>query len=909
MRRFRSLPIVARLAFGYVLLTFALAGAAEPDPFADLDVFAPHRHAEALRKATAAQQWTQELARATTDPNQERWDVRFVDLDLDFDTVGESVAGTASFRVTVLEGPLVEVVLDLDAALTPTAATSAGGATAFSHVGDRLTVALDRPYALGELLEFSVTYSGTPDQAAGAFGVESVSGQPLIWSLSEPFGARTWWPCKDAPSDKADSASIKFTVPSSLIAVSNGTLEQVVDLGSKRRFEWFERYPITTYLISIAAYPYTEQTLSWQPQVGAPMPVTVWSYPASAGSALNAAFLTRDMLTAFEERFGPYPFVLEKYGQAQFQWGGGMEHQTASSMCCWNLPYLVAHELAHQWFGDQVTCADFTEIWVNEGFATYSEALWREVTEGPAGYFDEMLASRYLGGGTIRVPEESLDDFSRVFSSGLSYNKASWVLHMLRGVIGDDDFFAFLKAYASDPLVSYGVATTDDVRRVAEQVSGRDLTAFFTQWIDFPWYPTFAFEWSTREAGGGHEIDVELTQLQTHLVYEMPITVRITTASGSTDHRIEMNETVELATYASTEIPLGVELDPDSWVLSATEASVPAPSFDRGVLVVNGVDWASYGSEITSAYADSAFSGEQPFEFWDVFGAPAGGYVAQLPAPRGNGAVPPEVLGEYSSVVWVGNDFQGDLSYWIDAAILSYLGKGGNVLLLTRRGSQFLTQPRLDYLGARVLDGGDITAGGALAQLPELVAMSAINTQTLVTPLEPSGAVGTSTLFLDAAAPSRSLGHWRPSDGSATVRPQGGHFAHVAGRPYRWNRAQLRTNVETILGGLFGEPFVPVAADATPTLRTRLLEPVPNPFNPRVRVGFVLERNERAVIEVFDVRGRRVRTLLDEVRPSGEGAVVWDGSDDAGKTVASGVYTVSLRSGAHRDRTKITLLR
>lgn len=873
------------------------------------DVHAPHRLAEAERKAAAAARWDVELAKSTVDPNQDLYDVGFMELDLDFDTIAKSVVGTVSFRVRVVEGPLASIVLDLDAALTATGATVAGLPAVFVHAGDRLTLTLDRAYSTGETIEFAVSYGGVPNVSKGAFGVETVSGQPLIWSLSEPFGARTWWPCKDTPSDKADSVSIKFTVPSALTAVSNGTLEQVVDLGTKRRFEWFERYPITTYLISIAAYPYTEQTLSWQPQTGAPMPVTVWSWPSAAGAALNAAYLTRDMLTAFEERFGPYPFVTEKYGQAQFTWGGGMEHQTASSMCCWGIPYLIAHELAHQWYGDQVTCADFTEIWVNEGFATYSEALWREVTEGWSGYIDEMLAARYLGGGTIRVPEESLNDFGRIFNSGLSYNKASWVVHMLRGIMGDEDFFDFLKSYASDPELSYGVATTDDVRRVAEAVSGRDLGAFFTQWIDQPWYPTFVFDWNAREVGGTYEVDVEIAQVQSHWIYTTPITVRVTTASGSIDHRVELDGSVELATFASAEEPLSVQLDPDQWVLRATETSVPSPTFDRGVLVVNGIDWGTYGAEITSAYADSAFSGEQPFEFWDLFPAPGGGYVPQLPAPRGNGALPPEVLGDYSSVVWVGNDYLGDLPYWIDAAILSYLNKGGNVLLLTRRGSQFLTQARMDYLGTEVLGSSDVTVGSASPQIAGLVPMPAIAQQSLVTPLVPEGRAGTHNLFLDASAPSRSLGHWRPSDGTATVRTQGGHFAHVAGRPYRWNRTALRSNVETILAEMFGEPFVPVAADPLPSLRTRLLDPVPNPFNPRVRIGFVLAQSERIRIEIFDVRGRRVRTLLDAPLESGEGAQIWDGTDDTGAHVASGIYTVLLRSGSGRDMTKVTLLR
>jgi hypothetical protein len=877
--------------------------AADPPDAMDLDVHAPHRHAEAARKAEAATRWSDALGRVTVDPNQERWDVTFVDLDLSFDVGTEGVSGRVGFETTVVDGPIDRVVVDLDDAMTVTAVGGAG--TGFVHSLDRIDIALDRAYDTGERVVFHVDYQGVPDQSIGSFGVQSVSGQPLIWSLSEPFGARAWWPCKDMPADKADSASIKFTVPSNLTAVSNGTLERVVDLGATKRYEWFERYPITTYLISIAAYPYTEQTLSWQSSTGTTMPVTVWSFPDQASSALNAAHTTRDMLTAFESMFGPYPFLTEKYGQAQFTWGGGMEHQTASSMCCWGIDFLIAHELAHQWYGNQVTCTDFTEIWVNEGFATYSEALWREVSEGRAGYVDEMLAARYLGAGTIRVPEDGLDDFARIFSADLSYDKASWVLHMLRYVMGDQDFFDFMKAYASDPNVTYGVAGTDDVRRVAEQVSGLDLSTFFAQWIELPWYPTFQLDWTPTPTG----VDVELRQVQTHHVYDTPITLRVVDELGTTDHVVQLDEAVESFAFAADAAVTDVVIDPDHWVLHAVEPQIEAPTFDRGILLVNGVDWDTYRFTIEPAYQDSVFTGQQPFEFWDVIPAPSYGYPSSLPAPRGTGAIPSDVLGEYSTVVWVGNDYLGDLEPWLEAAVLDYLEKGGNLLLLTRRGANFLTQPRQDYLGVELSDVVYQTVGDATPDLAGLVPMTATGTQNLASPLSTAFTQAeTVNLFVDSSDPGRSLGAWRRPVEGGSVRPSGGHFAHVVGRPYRWDRTALRQNTEFILTGLIGEPMA-TDVETVPRTRTAIRGAVPNPFNPRVSIEYALEHEARVTIEVFDVRGRRVRMLLDEVRPQGDGSILWNGLDDTGQAVASGVYTVRLRSGDTLDHTKVTLVR
>jgi len=894
-----------------LVVASALAATTPPTqpPEMDVDVHASHRHAEAHRKAAAAARMEAALGRTTADPNQELWDVRFVDLDLSFDPDAESVSGAVGFEVTVLDQPISKVVLDLDDAMNVSAVT--GDAASFTHVGDRIDVTLTRAFQPGETVSFGVNYGGTPDQSIGSFGVEQPYGENLIWSLSEPFGARAWWPCKDLPSDKADSASIKFTVPSDLIAVSNGTLENVVDLGTAKRYEWFERYPITTYLISIAAYPYTEQTLQWTPADGGDsMPVTVWSYPAQSGDALSAAYLTRDMLTAFEGMFGPYPFVEEKYGQAQFQWGGGMEHQTATTLCCWTSAGLIAHELGHQWYGDQVTCADFTQIWVNEGFATYSEALWREASEGRAGYLDEMRAARYLGDGTILVPEADLDDFGRVFSSNLSYDKGSWVLHMLRGVIGDEDFFAFLKAYASDPNVTYGVATTDDVRRVAEQVSGRDLSAFFTQWIEKPWYPTFALDWSPIDAQGIYGVDLTLSQLQTHWTFETPVQIGIVTEGGVDDRveTVEFTGSTEIQASFSTTAPVtDVVIDPDEWLLYAFEDRVESPTFDRGILLVNGVAWSTYANTIVPAYEDSVFTGNQAFEFWDVHPWTDQGFTfpSELPAPRGLGPIPPEILGQYETIVWVGNDYYGDLDAWLDGAILDYVHRGGNVLLMTRRGRNFLTQPRLDDLGTGFATSSDVIVGGLNAVHPDLVPIASTGQQSLVSPLEiPSGG-STVNLFVDSGDPSRSLGVWRQPEPSPIPGRTKGSFVHLAGRPYRWDRVALRQNTETILTQFFQR----ATSTPSPALRTRLESARPNPFNPRTEIEFTLERGERVTIEIFDVRGRRVRRLLDAEKPVGDGAVIWNGLDDAGHPVASGVYNVRLRAGDQSDHLKVTLVR
>jgi hypothetical protein len=891
-----------RVQFLVVLALFIapLLSGFDDDPY-------PLRHAEAELKALAAEGVPGFAARETLDPNQEQYDTRYLDLDIAFDTIAQTVDGAILIRVTVTGSPISTLVLDLDSALTVDGASLS--ATGFSHVGDLLTLTLDRTYDPGETLEIQVEWSGSPNENEGAFGFDTADGKPLIWSLSEPFGARTWYPIKDTPSDKADSASIRFTVPKPMVAVSNGTLENVVDLGTHQRFEWMERYPIAIYLISIAAHEYVQQSTVVNTDAG-PLPMTNWSYASGAAGAATNLATTEAMMLAFEDAFGPYPFMDEKYDQAQFNWGGAMEHQTATTTCCWQYDFLTAHELVHQWFGDQVTCRSFTEIWVNEGFASWGEAYWEEIVGGPAAYQADMVAGKYLGGGTVRVPEEDLDNFGRIFSGGLTYEKGSWVVHMLRWVLGDEDFFAFLTAYVADPALTYGVAGTADVQRVAEEVSGQDLQYFFDQWIDQPWYPTYSLVWDKTEQPGSWDLTVDLSQLQTHHIYRMPVEIRVTTTGGTQDLVIDSDEVTETVVFNLVDEPLDVELDPNDWVLHAVESAVAAPSFDRGILLVNGVDIDVYGASIANVLSDSAATGLQPFEFWNLLGTPSAGYPAGLPAPRGVGAIPPDVLGQYSTVVWLGNNYNGDAVYWTDAAILDYLHKGGNVALLGRQGRAFLTQPRMDYLGVGFAESSDQTTNSATTAYPGLVPMSATGAQSFVNPLAQSTLQPeTAILFEDSVNPAWALGAWRQPPGGGTLRTGGGHFVHIAGRPYRYDRVALRQNMEFILSQIIGEPNIPTAAPSRPVLPHGLTGASPNPFNPRVQIDFSLDRPGRVDVTVFDLRGRRVRTLVGESRASGAGSVVWDGKDATGSEVASGVYAVQFVSDGRSDYRKVTLVR
>ena len=267
---------------------------------------------------------TRELATAAT-PNQLAYDVYWYDLDLTFTPQLSRVTGMVRMRGTVVNGPISTVDLDLNSSMTATAVWSHDIPSSYSRTGHVISVSLGHSYATGETLDVRVAYQGIP--VAGSFGYSITNGRQLIWSLSEPYGARTWWPCKDVPEDKADSVTIRFTVPTGLKTASNGTLISSTDNGSQAVTRWRESHPIATYLVSIASYPYT-QTLDWfRPSPTDSMRIDFFNYPETAPSVAGIQSRVKDMLGAFTTRFGPYPFFDEKYGHAQFNFGGGMEHR------------------------------------------------------------------------------------------------------------------------------------------------------------------------------------------------------------------------------------------------------------------------------------------------------------------------------------------------------------------------------------------------------------------------------------------------------------------------------------------------------------------------------------------------------------------------------------------------------
>jgi hypothetical protein len=844
--------------------------------------------------------------------NQTYYDVIYYDIDVEMDPTAQTVTGTVTMTAEVVGDSLAVVDLDLLNNMTVSGARDTSGAVGYSHVGDIVTVTLSQTYYTGETVTIEVDYNGTPNESYGSFGFGTHLGAPMIWSLSEPYGARSWWPCKDIPADKADSVDIRITVPDTLIVASNGTLRSETDNGATKTYYWHEGYPITTYLVSVAIHPYTTFSHWYNYSPTDSMEVQYYVFADHYAAVQTNYGKTVGMIEIFADLFGEYPFIEEKYGHAEFLWGGGMEHQTITSLGGYS-EYLIAHELAHMWWGDMITCNSFHHIWLNEGFATYSEALYSEVQYGVSQYHQDMSNEKYFGGGTIHVPDPN--DFNRIFHYGLSYQKASWVVHMLRHVVGDSAFFDLLPAYYADSRYQYGTITTEEFRDLCEAETGMDLDFFFHQWIYEEYYPTYSYSWASQENGGMYDIDLEINQLQSNYIFTMPIDITIQTASGETTLVVWDSLAAQSFDLTVTDAPTAVTLDKDEWILRTVEEPIEDPSFDRGILVVNGVSFEVYNSAIWTCYEDSAFWGSYDISFWDCFDETGSGYPANLPAPLGHGPVPPDTIKQFSTVIWVGNNYYGDLAKWSDTPIWSYINVGGNLLLMTRMGQDFISDPLRNYLGITWRESGWNTINNCISIHTGLVDMAHVGpyVQNYCAVFDTALATPESKLLFKETATfstHRGLGVWKDPTEGGTHRWDGGQFVFISGRPYSYDHDDMRANVEYILGTCFGEPFDPSGGETTlPKLTFQLDQNYPNPFNPVTNIRFTVPGKNFVSLDVYDVAGRVVKRLISKEMAANVYKVAWDGTNNRGQQVASGVYFYKLIAGPHVATRKMVLIR
>jgi len=496
-------------------------------------------------------------------------------FEIAIDPAVSYISGSVTSYFQVVQPSVSQINFDLNVALTVDSVMYHSVAISFAQTAENtLNITLPSSLVMNQLDSISVYYHGNPPegQGFGSFIKSTHNGTPIIWTLSEPFGAKEWWPCKNDLSDKIDSVDMIVTTPQQYRAASNGMLVSETQQGSKKTYHWKHRYPIAAYLIAVAVTDYSVFSV-YAPVNGKNIEVLNYVFPESLTDAQTNIPNIIPVLQLYDSLFAPYPYLNERYGHAQFGWGGGMEHQTMTFLIDFGLE-LMAHELAHQWVGDMITCGNWHEIWLNEGFATYWTGLTFENLYSPYDWKTwktnqiENITSQ--PGGSVYCSDTS--SVSRIFDGRLSYAKGGMILHMLRWVIGDSAFFQGMRNYLSDNLLKYSYACSDDFITHMEAASGKSLTGFFNDWLYGEGYPTYSIHCTSMQ---NNDIQVSISQTQSHSsvsFFEMPVALKF--KNDTQDTTIVFDNTFSGQTFVVNPgfMPDSVFFDPDQWLVAKLES-------------------------------------------------------------------------------------------------------------------------------------------------------------------------------------------------------------------------------------------------------------------------------------------------------------------------------------------------
>lgn len=533
-------------------------------------------------------------------PRHDRgYDVLRYELNLRLDPEAKYVTGSVGIRLSAVNQALERVLLDLVQEMTCTRCALQGEDLIFTHHGDSLLITLPSVLPAGETLTLDVNWEGKPKRHGELYAglmfrthdagtIEDNSDDvPIIATVSQPWSAHSWWPCKDNPTDKA-LVGLSITVPDALRTVANGVLmsDSPAEPGWQRT-HWEETYPIATYLVALAVSNYETWTedcfVTNADPPDRPVLLEFHFLPMDRAEAEYDLAHTCQMMEFMTNLAGPYPFVGEKYAQVETTLAVAMENQTMTGLPRYmirgdrHFETIVLHELAHHWYGNSLTPAAWADIWLNEGFARYCEALWVEEMQGRTAY-DEFMRecgperheTLFVGEGTLADPDPILPNF-------LVYDKGAWVLHMLRLMIGDAAFFEFMREYATDPELVLGSVTTADMIAVAEQCGGRDLGGFFGPWLETDQLPEVTATPRVIENGSSQgQVEVRLRQEQ-EVVFEMPVPVAVHFQDELRIYTARLTQREQVFTFTVPGAVDSVTIDPEGMALLRS-AIIPEPT-------------------------------------------------------------------------------------------------------------------------------------------------------------------------------------------------------------------------------------------------------------------------------------------------------------------------------------------
>jgi len=952
--------------------------------------------------------------------NQESFDVISYNLQIEFFPAEEQLAGKVTLLAQSLENDLNQVTLDLMPEMQVDSIS--GQAVRFQHEANLLTLTLDRGYNPPEKFAVTIFYHGQPgsdkffkpvvfSHRRGKYETETISTE------SCPYYARYWWPCKDTPADKPDSVHLFITVPENLDVAANGAFVKVVKHENHTcTHHWHIKNPIATYLITVQITDYAQFSDIYVNAAGDTMDLMYFVFPEDSARAYPFFMKTRRMLEILTQYYGEYPYLNEKYGMAEYigEWAA-MEYQTLS---CFSPAFIqeeitILHELAHQWFGDCVTPANFHHSWISEGFATYSEALYQEHLLGKAAYHDYMNGVNDAHNYHVPIYRDDISEPSLVYH-GVVYNKGAWVLHMLRHILGDTTFFQALRAYLQQ--FGYGSAVTEDLQQVFEAVSGIDLNDFFQQWIYESWYPEYLYGWSVNptETGQYHLTGfIDQKQTEGPAVFKMPLDITVKFANGDTTFVQIVDEQGEILDYLFDQQPLELLLDRDNWVLkTARRMQIPQIEYirywvddqtgdkngrpDPGETVALFVSLLNIGIPINEVrgilstsdptvtlLVDSVGLGtlphrveqtnqDQPFQLkikshaqghlgrFQLKLAGAGNYRQELSfnvkigraqtlfidddqgkayekyiEPLFDDAgiyantwhiacqgTPTDQFRDYNTIIWLtGDSRDSTLTEPEQTALQNFLNNGGKLLIsgqnigydLVEQGSDqdslfYTTVLKATYQGDS--SGAVVAMSQSNAPLARGMQLffnsgpSGAKNQTstdLIRPIEPAASF---LIYLPGNTPAGIYYHHPENDSRLVYLAFG--LEGISG-PLVTTASTFLAKIYEWLNGLSSVPEYQVF-ETLPEFFD-LSQNYPNPFNPQTTVEYQVPEPCLVQLAVYNLLGQKVRILINTHQNSGYHKTHWDGRDDFGEVVATGIYLMHFKAGNYREIKKMMIIR
>lgn len=492
------------------------------------------------------------------------------------------ISGNINSTLTLLE-EAAEIHMDASDSLNIMLVEVNGEAALFTHVDNDLSISFGINLPAGTQLEIVVSYMGFPTATGlGSFTTGENEAGIVLWTLSQPYGANDWWPCKQSLSDKLDSITLEIKVPSIYQTGAPGILTNIEpDAEGMTLYTWKHKHPIPTYLVGIVVAQFEEYTFDHiigDDTLLIQNMVYAESLPDAIGG-IDAFLPAFDLLDSI---YGQYPFMDEKYGHMQFSRGGGMEHQTMSSVTNYYYELLV-HEATHQWFGNKVTCGSWQDIWLNEGFATYTTWMSFQLLNDPNGYFEGWLqTSKDL---VISQPDGSVwvDDTTssaRIFDRRLTYYKGAWLLHMLRWEVGDDAFFTGLYNYINDPELEWGFARVDDFIKHVEAAADTSLASFFDDWYYGEGFPQYTILYNQGLTNGPVQISLSQRPSDPSVdFFEMHVPLRLIGDTDTMDIVLHNTQNGQIFSIDRNFTIRKIEFDPELKLLqtNATIAELFVP--------------------------------------------------------------------------------------------------------------------------------------------------------------------------------------------------------------------------------------------------------------------------------------------------------------------------------------------